>query len=814
MPITKLESAGTAPAHAELPPSSLRIRFGAGLLPFQTTLDLPETREIIGQERAVRAIDFGLHVAGHGYNIYVSGVPGTGKSAIIRPMLRQVAESQPTPEDWCYVYNFRDPDRPRALSLPAGKGREFRRHIDELVSALQEALRKVFQSKDYEEQHQTLQESFSKTHAALSAELEERARQLDFVIKTTPMGFVTMPIQKGKPITAEEFAELDPDAKADIQRREKDVDEAVRVFRQKLRALQDEVNQKVDELNRRVASYTSEHLFEGVRETYREFPAIVDYVRSMQDDVLKNFEGFLATTEASDASEDSADRFVIRYAVNLVVDNEDTRGAPILEDTNPTYANLVGRVERKARMGFLYTDFTLIKAGSILRSNGGYLLVNALDVLRSPFSWEALKRAILRQEVVIEDPTEAYGIVSTASLRPEPVPIRLRVVMVGSPFLYYLLQAYDEDFGRIFKVKADFDLVRDRADESPMQYAHFVANLCRDEGLLPFGADAVAGILEQAARAAEDQGKLSVRFSDLADLVRESSYWAARDGATVTGRAHVGRAIEEKIHRSNLLEQRIHEAVAEGTLMVDVAGEVTGQINGLSVHDLGDFSFGRPARITARAFLGGRGVMNIEREAKLSGNVHSKGMLILAGFLGGRFARGNRLSLSATIAFEQSYGMVEGDSASVAELLALLSALADVPLHQGIAVTGSVNQRGAVQPVGGVNEKIEGYYAVCKAMGLSGRQGVVIPQANVRHLMLKEEVVEAVAAGMFHVYAVSSVDQALEILTGRVAGEMRWDGSYPAGSVNATVLERLREMDELLAQRSRHGSSQTEDLEQ
>ncbi len=502
MSITRLDSAIALPGHPELPVASLRARFGAELFSFKTTEELSETREIIGQERAVSAMDFGLHVAGHGYNIYVSGAPGTGKNTIIKPMLRQVAESQPTPEDWCYAYNFRDPDRPRALELPAGRGHEFRRDIQDLVSALQDAFRKAFQSKDYEEQHQALQESFSKTHATLSAELEERAGQLDFRIKTTPMGFVTVPVRKGKPIGAEEFAGLDPEDKADIQRREKEVDEAVRAFRQKLRALQEEINSKVDKLNQRVASYTSEHLFEAVRSNYQDFANVLDYVRSMQDDVLKNFESFLATSETPDTSDDDTGRFVTRYAVSLVVDNEDTHGAPILEDTNPTYANLMGRVERKARMGFLYTDFTLIKAGSILKANGGYLLVNALDVLRSPLSWEALKRAIIRKEVVIEDPAEAYGIVATASIKPEPIPIRLRVVMVGSPFLYYLLQAYDEDFGRIFKVKADFDVDQDLTHESPMQYAHFVANLCRDEGLLPFDADAVAGVLEQAARAA------------------------------------------------------------------------------------------------------------------------------------------------------------------------------------------------------------------------------------------------------------------------------------------------------------------------
>lgn len=799
MSITRLDAGLGRFGRWEIPPPKLRVHFDPGLFPFKTTAELAESSEIIGQERAVRAMDFGLHVAGHEYNIYAAGIPGTGKNTIIKPMIRQIAESQPTPDDWCYVYNYRDPDRPRALSLPAGKGREFRRDIDDLVTALKEEFPKAFQSKDYEEQHQALQDSFSKVHARLSDDLEARAKELDFIIKTTPMGFLAVPIHQGKPLGAEEYAALDPEIKSEIQHREKEVDEAIRVFRQKLRAVQEEINQKVDELNQRVATYTSEHLFEGLREKYRDFEKVLDYIRSMQEDVTENFEGFLSTQESAENIDNAAGGFATRYAVNLVVDNEDTHGAPILEEINPTYANLVGRIEKKARMGFLYTDITQIKAGSILKATGGYLLVNALDVLRSPLSWDALKRAIKRQQITIEDLAEAYGLVATTSIRPEPIPIRLRVILVGHPMLYYLLQEYDEDFGRIFKVKADFDIEQNLGEDSPFQYARFIANLCRDEKLLPFDAGAVAAVLEQALRATGHQKKLSLKFSNLADLVRESSYWAGRSRMEVVSKTHVARAIDEKVYRANLLEQRVRESITEGTIMVDVAGEVVGQINGLSVYSLGDFAFGMPSRITARVYLGGKGIVNIDREAKLSGNVHSKSVLILSGFLGGRFAHGNSLSLSATIAFEQSYGMVEGDSASVAELVALLSALSGVPVRQCVAVTGSVNQHGQVQAVGGLNEKIEGYFAVCKVMGLTGEQGVVIPQANVKHLMLKDDIVEAAAAGTFHIYAVSTVDEAIEILTGQQAGERRWDGSYPAGSVNAAVLSRLREMEQQMS---------------
>ena len=794
MAIARLDAASVKFRRWEVPAANLRVRFDSALFPFKTTDELSETREIIGQERAVRAMDFGLHVSGHGYNIYASGEPGTGKNTVIKPMIRQIAETQPTPDDWCYVYNFHDPDRPRALNLPAGKGREFRYDVDELVAALQQEFSKAFQSKDYAEQHQALRDSFSQAHAKLSEDLEASAKQLDFVIKTTPMGFLAVPIHQGKPLASEDYAALEPEVKLDIQKRERAVDEAIRVFRQKLRAVQDEINKKVDELNQRVAVYTSEHLFDGLREKYRDFSKILEYFRSMQDDVTNNFDGFLSPQESAEDGEGSAGQFVTRYAVNLVVDNEDTHGAPILEEINPTYANLVGRIEKKARMGFLYTDFTQIKAGSMLKAAGGYLIVDVLAVLRSPLSWDALKRAVMRQEVTIEDITEAYGLVSTTSIRPEPIPIRLRVVLVGNPLLYYLLQEYDEDFSRIFKVKADFDVEQDLAGNSPMQYAHFIASLCRIENLLPFDGSAVAAVMEQALRWAGHQKKLSLKFSSLADLVRESSYWTRREGKTVVSQHYVAMAIDEKIHRADLLEQRIRELIADGTIMVDTSGEVVGQINGLSVYDLGDFAFGRPSRITARVYVGGKGIVNIEREAKMSGNVHSKSVLILTGFLGGRFAGANALSLSATIAFEQSYAMVEGDSASVAELVALLSALSDVPVRQCLAVTGSVNQHGQVQAVGGLNEKIEGYFAVCNLIGLTGEQGVVIPQANVKNLMLKDEVVEAVAAGRFHIYAVSTVDEALEILTGQPAGECRWDGTYAVGTVNAAVLKRLREM--------------------
>ncbi|MBI3995679.1 MAG: AAA family ATPase, partial [Nitrospirae bacterium] len=784
----------------EVSSDRLRAYFEPDQFSFKTTEELVPQDGVIGQERAVRAMDFGLHIQDRGYNIYVSGVPGTGKNTIVKSMIRRVAETQPTPEDWCYVHNFQDPDRPKALSLPAGKGKEFQRDMDRLIAALRVELPKVFQSKEYEDQRRLLEENFSKARDSLTGRLEEQAREYGFMIKSTSLGMIVVPMFKGRPLEAGQVEALDPKTRSEIGRKEKDLHEQIRTFVLQIRELRDEMHRKVEELDRQAVHYTSEPAFESLREKYRGFSKVMDTIRDVQQDVLENFKDFLPEPESpfriSGMELESPRRAMTRYAVNVVVDNAGTRGAPLMEEMNPTYNNLVGRIEKKGRLGTLYTDFTMIKGGSLLQANGGYLLLNVLDVLRNPFSWEALKRIIKNQEVKIEDIGDLYGVIAAAGIKPEPIPVRLRVILIGNPLIYYLLHAYEEDFGKLYKVKVDFDLQQNRGADSPMQYARFIARICREEGLPHFDPAGAAAVLEQTCRWAEHQKKLSLRFSDLADLVREAGHWARQDGKERVSRPHVRKAVEEKAYRSNLLEERIRDWIAEGTLLVDLSGAVVGQINGLSVHDLGDFSFGRPSRITARVFLGPSGIVNIEREAKLSGKTHSKGILILSGYLGGRYAREIPLSLSASLCFEQSYGEVEGDSASAAELIALLSALSDIPVRQGIAVTGSVNQRGELQAIGGVNEKIEGYYAVCKITGLTGEQGVIIPQTNVKNLMLKDEIVEAAAAGRFHVYAASTVDEAMEILTGFPAGELQPAGGYAAGTINAAVMTRLIEMNE------------------
>jgi len=786
----------------EIPPEALRVRYDAGQLPFKSTEELSPLDEVIGQQRAVRAMDFGLHIQDRGYNVYVSGSPGTGKSTIVKTMIGRVAETEPTPDDWCYVHHFQDPDRPKALRLPAGKGRELQRDIDRLIASLKEEFPKVFQSKEYEDQRRQLEENFTKARDGLTGELEARAKELGFLVSSTRLGIVVVPLYRGKPMEAEQLEALEPEVRAEIQRKEKTLHEHIHAFVQQVRVLREEVNRKVEELNRRIARYASAHLFEQVLATYRDWPSVVEYIQAVEQDVLERFKDFLPESEPqlsfAGLELEPPRASMTRYQVNVVVDNGAVRGAPLVEEVNPTYNNLIGRIEKKSRFGTLYTDFTLIKAGSILQANGGYLLLHALDVLRNSFAWEALKRVIKNQCVKIEDIGELYGLSASAGIKPEPIPVKLREILIVLVQQRVQQRIADEDFGKIFKVKVDFDTRQPRTEAGTLSYAQFIARLCREEQLLHFDQSGVAAVLEQVIRWTDHQQKLSLQFSKVADLVREASFWARRDGRALVSAEHVRTAIREKLYRSNLIEEYIRELIAEGTLMVDVAGGVIGQVNGLSVHDLGDFAFGRPSRITARVFLGQEGIVDIEREAKLSGKIHSKAVMILSGYLGGRYAGEAPLSLSATLCFEQSYGEVEGDSASTAELAVLLSSLSGLPIRQELAVTGSVNQRGEVQAIGGVNEKVEGFYNVCKVIGLTGEQGVIIPRQNAKHLMLTEEVVGAVAAGRFHVYAVSTVDEAMELLTGRPAGTIQPDGAYPEGSVNAAVFARLREMGEKL----------------
>ena len=785
-------------ADHELAPDQLRKRSDPQQFPFETTADVSPLEEIIGQERAVRAIRFGLDIQSPGYNVFVAGLSGTGKGSIVRRFLTQLSADEPIPDDVLYVHNFEDPDSPHALFLTAGMGHRLRDAMAELIEDLHEQVPKAFEGKDYEEQRRRTAESHQEHKQELLEQLEGLARERSFELKSTPMGFRTVPIRDGKPLTQEEYEALEEVPRAELDEQMEELEKEVRGVMAEVKTVDQAMKEQLRDLNQQVAMNVLGSLMIDLKRTYSEYPSVSEYLQAVQKDIVDNIEHFRGTEEQPmpipGLRLPRQEPDFSRYEVNVVVDNSHTEGAPVVFESNPTFTNLVGRIERRAQFGALLTDFTMIRAGSLAKANGGYLVLNVEDMLRNPQVYEALKRAIRDREVRIEDLSERYGLFATQTLKPEPIPLHSKVILLGNPMWYQLLFAYDEDFAKVFKVKADFDHQTDREDDRIMQLAAFVARFVEEEGLRHMDRTAVASIVEQASRMVEDQEKLSLRFSELTDLMREAAYWAAQDDAEFVSAPHVERAVDEHEFRAGLVKDRVQELIRRDVLLVDTDGETVGQVNGLAVHMMGHYAFGRPSRITANVHLGRAGVVNIERRSGLSHSTHDKGVLILAGFLGERFAQERPMSLSAALTFEQSYGEIAGDSASSTELYCLMSALSGVPIKQGIAVTGSVNQKGEVQAIGGVNHKIEGFFDVCKDRGLDGGQGVMIPSSNVQHLMLRLDVVEAVAAGKFHVWAVGHVDEGIEVLTGIAAGKPKDDGGWDGGTINELVDDRLEEL--------------------
>jgi lon-related putative ATP-dependent protease len=766
---------------------------------FDTTADLPDLTEVLGQERAVEAVRFGIGIRREGYNLFALGPEGTGKHSVVRQFLEQKAAQQPTPSDWCYVHNFADAGKPRALRLPPGDGVKLRQTMAHLVDELRTAIPAAFESENYRARRQEIEEEFRERQDRALAELQRRARERGIAMMRTPMGLAFAPLRGSEVMSPEEFQRLPPQEQERVQTEVAALQEQLQKSLMQLPQWDRERREKVRELNHAVALAAVGHLIDDLRRAYAEQAAVVEYLHAVQRDVLDHVEAFRgaaetppgAPVEAAPPRQPMDASFFRRYQVNVIVDRGQTQGAPVIYEDHPTVYNLVGRIEYMALMGALVTDFNLIKGGALHRANGGYLLLDAQKVLLQPFAWEELKRTLRSREIRLETISQMLSLVSTVSLEPEPIPLEVKVVLFGERLLYYLLSQLDPEFGELFKVAADFDEQMPRDPESHLLYARMIATLARREGLRPCDRGAVARVIEQSARAAGDAEKLSTHLHSLADLLREADYWAAQADHEVIGAADVQRAIDAQIRRADRLRERLQEDINRGTILIDTRGAKVGQINGLSVISLGQFAFGRPSRITARVRLGRGEVVDIEREVALGGPIHSKGVLILASYLGARYASDRPLSLSASLVFEQSYSGVEGDSASSAELYALLSALAEVPIKQSLAVTGSVNQYGQVQAIGGVNEKIEGFFDICRAQGLTGDQGVLIPASNVKHLMLRQDVVEAVAAGQFHVYPVETIDQGLELLTGLPAGERDGQGAFPEGSVNQRVEARL-----------------------
>jgi len=772
-----------------------------------TTAEVAPLTEIIGQDRAVRALHFGLGMKDDGYNIYVAGVPGTGKMTAVRGFLEEVAKDQPVPDDWCYVNNFEDSYHPHVLRLPPGKARELRSDMQSLITGAKREITRAFESEQYASQREKLVSDLQERQQAIFSNTQNQARSQGFVLQSSAAGLMIIPLVDDKPMSDQDFAKLPPQEQQEIRQRREKVEEQLKAAMKQAHALEKETQKQLEELDHQVTLYAVGHLMDDIKQKYMELPDVQAYLQAVQTDIVAHAQEFRATEEQRQPvpmqtpwMEEAKWR---KYQVNVLVDNGSTQGAPVVTELNSVYTNLFGRIEKEAQFGALHTDFTLIKAGALHRALGGYLVLPVEDLLRNNFSYDGLKRTLRNREICIEEVAERLGFMSTKSIMPEPIPVDTKVVLVGSTSLYHVLYAYDEEFDELFKVKADFDTQMPHTLENERLYVCFVARICEQQGLIPFDGTGVAKVIEYSSRLAEDQDKLSTRFADIADILSEANYWAAQDQSDIVSADHVSRAINEKVYRSNLVQERIQEMVQRGRILIDTTGEEMGQVNGLSVVNMGDFQFGQPSRITVSLGLGRAGVVDIERRVDMGGPIHSKGVMILSGFFIDRYTQETPLTLTARLVFEQSYGGIDGDSASSTELYALLSRLAELPIRQGIAVTGSVNQKGEVQAVGGVNHKIEGFFDVCKAKGLTGDQGVMIPASNVSNLMLREDVVDAVRQGQFHIYAVSHVDQGIEILTGTPAGEVQEDGTYPPNTINALVLQRLQDMAEKLRKAGR-----------
>ncbi|MDP6101839.1 MAG: AAA family ATPase [Dehalococcoidia bacterium] len=783
----------------ELSPESLRSICDDSCLEFETTADLSPLQAIIGQQRAVQALEFGLDIEEKGFNIYAAGPLGTGKTTAITAFLQELAKSKEPPPDWCYVQNFRDPSQPRALQLPTGRGRDLQRDMRNLVHEAARVITRSFESEDYSQRREDMTQNFRREREHLFSTLNDRARDEGFLLQTTSAGLALIPHKDGKPMTEEEMAAI-PTAEREklTQLREGLESDLKQVFNQ-VRNGERLVYERIRQMDQEIVRFALDFLIQELREKYDLISQVGVYLDEVESDMAENVDLFRTKPSEEQTSIPVAppadpNYTMRRYEVNVIVDNSEIQGVPVVVEVNPTHTNLLGHMDKEAQFGALQTDFTMIRPGALHRANGGYLIIRIEEILRNALAWEGLKRSLKEQKIIIEELAERMGFLTTKGLTPEPISLDVKAILIGNAMLYHTLYMHDPDFVELFKVKAEFDSTMERTEENIKNYAAFVCALCNKENLLQMDKWGVTKLVEHSSRLAEDQTKLSTRFAEISDIIREASYWAKKNGASCINADHVNRAIEEKVHRSDLIRDKIVEMIQRGTIDIDTVGEAVGQINGLAVIGLGDFAFGRPGRITVSVGAGREGLIDIERESELGGRLHTKGVLILGGYLADKLAGDIPMSLVARLTFEQSYEEIDGDSASSAELYAILSHLADLPIKQGIAVTGSVNQKGQVQPIGGVNHKIEGFFNVCQAKGLTGEQGVMIPASNVEHLMLREEVVEAVQQGQFHIYSASTIDEGIEILTSVKAGSLQPDGSFEEGSVNQRVSQRLHDM--------------------
>ncbi|MBE0499342.1 MAG: AAA family ATPase [Campylobacterales bacterium] len=767
---------------------------------FNSTDEIEPAEQPIGQENALEAMGFATDIQQEGYNLFAMGPSGSGKYSTVMSFLKKKASTEETAKEWCYVNNFKDHHKPLAIDFESGQAIIFKNDIDELIELFKAILPTFFESSDYHNDRELINKKYLNKQAEIFAQLQEEARKHDVSMNTASPSRVTfVPIVDGKPITAEEFKTIEGEKKEGLSRKMSEFEQIVKVALRKVSELSKAMQKEFKAQDRRVTKEAVESLIDDLRQKYSYSPKITGYINAMQNDIIHHVQDFLVKPEEMAAVPFMQEFYTpsfARYSVNLLISYEEDGPAPVVFEDNPIYQNLIGRVEHVAHVGTLVTDFTMIKPGALHKANGGYLVLDARKLLMQPFSYEALKRVLKSKEVRIESLAQQYSLISTTTIEPEPIPLNLKVVLIGERFLYYLLNHYDPEFSELFKVTADFEDEMPRSDENLQRYAQMIGMLAKEHALLPLTPEAVARVIEQSSREVSHASKFSTHLRNLADLLKEADYWSKKNERERIEKSDIEAVLQSRKKRLNRIQLKLYEQVDEGTLMINVSGAAVGVINALTVISLGGYSFGLPSRITARTRIGKGEIIDIERKVELGGPIHSKGVMILSSYLGSRYASDLPLSLSASLVFEQSYGKIEGDSASSTELFALLSSLSQIPIKQNIAVTGSVNQFGEIQPIGGVNEKIEGFYDICMQKDPEAAYGVIIPSANVKHLMLKKEVLESVEKGIFSVYAITSIDEGISILTGIEAGEADEKGNYPEASLNAKVVARLHELSE------------------
>ena len=769
---------------------------------FQTTEEISSLDGgVIGQERAVKAFDFGLTVKMQGYNIFMTGPSGTGKTTYAKISTRKIATTEPIPYDWCYVYHFQNPRTPLALRFMAGMGKQFQEDMGELVEIFKTEIQKAFRSDDYEKEKSVIVKKFDEKKDICMKEMSDMAKENGFQLRSSNSGIYFMPIIDGKTINEEEYDKLDEEQQEAIDKASNVVQEKAGTIMRDLRELEKECKKETDGLDYKIGMFAIGHHVNSVQEKYKEYPRVISYINDVKEDVLENISQFFDDEEEVDESiasllpmfsKKSSEDITQKYKVNLIVDHSETEGAPVVVHFNPTYYNLVGEVEYDSEFGNLTTDFMKIKAGLFHKANGGYLILQAQDILSNPQSWEAIRRVIKTKEIAMDNLREQMGAIVAPVLKPEPIPADIKIILIGSEYYYEILSEFDDEFDKFFKIKAEFDYEMKRNDENIMKLAQFIKGFSEKEKTFPFTVDAVCAIIEYSSRTAERQDKLSTRFNRLTEVMGEAATWAKLSGDVIINAKHIKKAIEEKEQRLKMYEEKLGEMLDEEVIMIDTEGSKVGQINGLAVLDMGSYAFGNPSRITATTYMGESGIINIEKEAQLSGQTHDKGIQILTGFLGQTYAQEFPLSLSCRVCFEQNYNCIDGDSASSTELFCILSSLSEVPIRQDLAVTGSINQRGEIQAIGGVTYKIEGFFDLCKKRGLTGTQGVIIPVTNVKDLVLKDEVVDAVKKGDFHIYAISKLEEGIELLMGMPAGKRNKNGKYPSDTVHGKVMKKLK----------------------